>query len=120
MRVVPGVGNLRRTVWTALLAVMALGVCAWGQNLTSGALSGVSKDGSGAATPRAKVTAPNLARGSIHPTETQLNGSYLIPLLEPGQYSITIEKTGFQTAKQAGIGVSVSATGTMNFTLQVG
>jgi len=99
---------------------MALGVCAWGQNLTTGALSGVIKDASGAAIPGAKVTATNLARGSTHATETQLNGSYLIPLLEPGQYSITIEKTGFQTAKQAGIGVSVSATGTMNFTLQVG
>lgn len=120
MRVVPGVGILRRSVWTALLAVMTLGLCAWGQNLTTGALSGVIKDASGAAIPGAKVTATNLARGSVHATETQINGSYLIPLLEPGQYSITIEKTGFQTAKQAGIGVSVSATGTMNFTLQVG
>lgn len=66
------------------------------------------------------MTATNPATGATHATESQANGGYLIPLLEPGQYTITVEKPGFQTAKQSGVGISVSATGALNFKLAVG
>ncbi|MGH9472188.1 MAG: carboxypeptidase regulatory-like domain-containing protein [Terriglobales bacterium] len=90
------------------------------QSLTTGALSGVVKDPSGASIPGAKVTATNEATGTQHSAVTQVNGSYLIPLLQPGKYTITVGMTGFQAVKQAGIGVQVSTTGTLNFKLQVG
>ncbi|MGH9393959.1 MAG: carboxypeptidase regulatory-like domain-containing protein, partial [Terriglobales bacterium] len=99
---------------------ITLAASAGAQSITTGAVSGVIKDASGAAIPGAKVTAINNARGSSHATQTQLNGSYLIPLLEPGQYTITVEKTGFQTAKKSGVGISVSSTSALNLQLQVG
>lgn len=102
------------------LAFLLLGTGAWAQSLTTGALSGVITDPSGAAIPGAKVTLTSAATGSVQATETQINGSYLVPLMKPGNYTVTVEKAGFQTAKQAAVAVAVSTTGTLNFKLAVG
>ncbi|HXR97171.1 MAG TPA: carboxypeptidase regulatory-like domain-containing protein [Terriglobales bacterium] len=105
---------------TFALVFFMMTVAGMAQSLTTGALSGNITDPSGASIPGAKVTATSAATGAVHSTESQANGGYLIPLLEPGQYTITVEKTGFQTAKQSGVGIAVSTTGALNFKLQVG
>ncbi len=109
-----------RTLKTFALALFMMTVAGMAQSLTTGALAGTVTDPSGASIPGAKVTATSITTGAVHSTQSQGNGSYLIPLLEPGQYAITVEKTGFTTAKQAGVGVSTSATNSLNFKLQVG
>ena len=92
----------------------------WAQSLTTGALSGVVKDPSGEAIPGAAVTLTNAATGASHTTQTQINGSYLVPLLQPGSYTVTVAKAGFKTAKQSGVAIAVSTNATLNFQLTLG
>lgn len=102
----------------SILFLVSLGLFA--QSLTTGALAGTVTDPTGAAIPGAKVTITSQATGAVHSTETQINGGYLLPLLQPGQYTVTVEKTGFQTSKQGNIAIAVSTTGALNFKMQLG
>jgi hypothetical protein len=53
-------------------------------------------------------------------TTTNGSGSYTIPYLHYGNYTVTAEKDGFKEAAQTGINLHVYETSTVNFTLQVG
>lgn len=100
--------------------VFALSLGLFAQSITTGALAGMVSDPTGAAIPGAKVSITSQATGTVHATETQINGHYLLPLLQPGQYTVTVEKTGFQTAKQANIAIAVATTGALDFKMQLG
>ncbi|MGH9472191.1 MAG: carboxypeptidase-like regulatory domain-containing protein [Terriglobales bacterium] len=103
--------GLRRTfgVLALSLACLLLGGAAGltapasAQSLTTGALSGVITDPTGASIPGAKVTATNEGTGSTHTVVSQVNGSSLIPLLQPGKYTITVAMAGFSATRQAGL-----------------
>lgn len=110
-------------VWGRLLALVTALVCVpilLAQSTTTGAISGTVTDQSGAIIQGAKVTAVDVSTGATHSTISLANGTYLLPLLEPGTYSVTFEKQGFQTAKQATVELAVSQTVAVNMKLQVG
>lgn len=79
------------------LPILFLSLCltAFGQ-VTSSELSGSVVDPSGAALVNAKVVATNAGTGLIHQTVTNGTGNYLIPLLQPGDYTISAEAPGFK------------------------
>src|SRR5262245_63111453 len=62
--------------------------------VNTASLSGTVMDASGAMVPDAKVVATNKATGVAFTTSTNV-GSYAIPRLEVGEYTITVEKVGF-------------------------
>jgi hypothetical protein len=66
-------------------------------------LSGVVTDARGAAVPRAKVTAVNQSTGLERSVNTSAVGEFLIPLLPPGVYTVTVDASGFQLFRVAGI-----------------
>ena len=65
-------------------------------------LSGTITDPSGAVLPNAKVTAHNEATGQDRSVTTSASGSYTIPNLVTGNYTIRVEAQGFSSAVQQG------------------
>lgn len=76
---------------------LALTVCAWGQYNAS--IQGTVTDPSGAAVPNAKVTVTNQATGVSAQTTTSASGGYTVGQLPPGNYTVTVEASGFQKSE---------------------
>jgi hypothetical protein len=74
-----------------------------------GTILGTVTDTSGAAVLNAKVSALNVDTGVERTTETNSEGSYLIPELPIGTYKVTISQSGFQTTVTNGVTVDVAA-----------
>ena len=89
------------------------------QSLISGDIAGVVTDQSGAAVPNATVTVTSKATGEAHTAATNSSGSYRVPLLKPGDYTIVVTAPGFEQASVP-VAVSASTTTTQDVRLTVG
>ncbi len=104
----------------AFLAVLVLcGVAAEAQTFR-GTILGTVTDQSGAAVSGATVTIRNLDTGLTRESTTSDDGSYSAPELPIGNYSVTVEKSGFRAAVVTGIRVEVSSERRADVTLQPG
>jgi len=104
----------------ALLILALVRASAHGQTLTTGQISGTVTDPSGAVVPKAQVTVSNTNTGIKRTTESNGDGYYLVPLLDPGTYVVTIAAKGFETVSREGITVAVSRSALVDFRLQIG
>ena len=86
----------------------------------TGTMSGYVKDSSGGVVPKAKVTATHVQHGTVFPAETNGEGFYSFPALDPGEYTVAIEKEGFQRSVQTGLTLSVGQNLRVDATLTVG
>jgi hypothetical protein len=100
-----------------LLALAALPAAA---QTTAGQITGLVSDPSGALITGATVVARNSATGVTRQTASNDAGNYAIPLLEPGLYSLTVQKEGFRTAERSGVTLSVNSTVRLDFTMTLG
>jgi len=91
-----------------------------GQSLTTGAIVGSIQDATGAAVPKAQVTVLSKERGFIRTTESNAEGYYVAPQLDPGNYTVTVQATGFQTISRENITLAVGHSLNINFQLQIG
>ncbi len=57
-------------------------------------------DPSGAAVANAKVTAVQASTGFSRTATTDAEGLYVIPSLQPSNYTVTVEAAGFSTVRQ--------------------
>lgn len=83
-------------------------------------MSGTVTDPSGAPIPEAGVAARNLATNVVARTVTGGEGIYVLPNLAVGRYIVTVEKSGFRTAAQSGIGLAVDQRARVDFQLRLG
>jgi hypothetical protein len=84
------------------------------QTRTTGDLSGVATDPSGAVVPNATITLTHKSTGTTQTSTTDAAGSYRFALLPPGEYVATAAKTGFQTITKT-VQVSLGGSLTANF-----
>ena len=68
----------------------------------------------------AAVKIRNLDTGEIRNTATKADGTYRIEAIPPGRYAITVEETGFETAKADGIVVNPSVVSSYDIVLHIG
>ena len=104
-----------------LIALMLLGstlFCA--AQSDRGNLTGVVADPGGGAIPGASVTATNEDSGVQVRTVTTGAGDYTVPELPAGNYSLTVEATGFNKVVRKGIIVSVNLTARVDIGVTVG
>lgn len=73
------------------------------QNTTSGAIAGTITDASGAVVPKVTVTVTNQATGIATRVNTNSAGYYIAEPLPPGDYSVSTDKSGFQSQQINGI-----------------
>src|SRR5260370_42286997 len=82
--------------WFAVLLLAATGLRA--QSIITGAVSGTVTDPAGAILPDATGTLTNTATADIQNGKTNTSGVYLFPLLKPGDYTGTVQASGFRVA----------------------
>jgi hypothetical protein len=81
----------------------------FGQTAT-GTITGTLNDTQGAAMASANVTVRNVDTGAEKSTVTNESGIYLVPLLQPGRYDVTVRQTGFATVERKAVAVQVGQT----------
>ena len=74
-----------------------------------GTILGTVTDPSGAVVPGAKVKVKNTGTGLERSTETSADGSYSLPELPIGTYTVTVTQSGFQTFVATGVTVDVAS-----------
>jgi hypothetical protein len=83
-------------------------------------LGGLVKDPTGAVIANANVTVRNEATGLERKTQTNETGTYIVPSLPPGYYTVTVEATGFKKAVRTQNKLDANVAGTVSITLEVG
>lgn len=117
MKVYSG-GQIRSSVLLGLLILMMGGLVA-AQTPGTGAITGQVFDSSGALIPNARVTAVNEATDLSRAATTTSEGLFRLPLLAPGNYSLTVESEHFQPRTLQSIHVTVTETAVVDVTLAV-
>jgi hypothetical protein len=98
--------------------IAVLSGSAWCQ--TKASLRGTVSDQSGGVVAAAKVTLTNTRTGIARATTTANDGSYLFDLVEVGKYSLTVDKSGFETFIQDGIVLELNQNGRVDVALKIG
>lgn len=101
-------------LWAATAAMPAFG------QTTSGAIYGTVSDASGAVVPGADITVTNVATNVAKTGKANDKGEYTFPVLDPGDYKVAAQMTGFQTQTQTGIRLDANQNVHVNFSMQVG
>ncbi|MBN9661968.1 MAG: TonB-dependent receptor [Acidobacteria bacterium] len=102
-----------------LLALVAATAIAHAQS-SSGTILGTVRDSQDAVIPGAVVTVTDIAKKTARTFTTSAAGEYVVPFLDPGQYAITVEATGFKKYNQSGLTVRVADRLTIDFHLEIG
>src|SRR5579872_3743971 len=102
-----------------LFATMLVAAMCFGQT-QSARLVGTVHDSTGAVVPNAKVIATNVATKVTTDATTNATGDYVLPALQPGNYSLTVEATGFRKAAVEGIELDAASNVSQAVTLEVG
>ena len=87
---------------------------------STGTISGYANDPSGSAVPEAKVTATQTAQQIERTVMTDAAGFYTFNALPPGEYSISVEKSGFQHLIRRGAMLTVNQNLRVDLALKLG
>src|SRR5215218_10007213 len=74
-----------------------------------GSIIGTVKDPNDAVVPNAKVVITNNANGETRETTSNENGEFAVPNLDPGNYKVSIESSGFKTLVLASVTVETNS-----------
>src|SRR5215470_10864433 len=85
-----------------------------------GTILGTVTDPQGAVVAGAKVTAHNVNTGLERATQTSADGSYSLPELPIGTYTVSVTQSGFQTAVTSNVAVNVAAEKRVDPTMKPG
>lgn len=109
------------TLVRRLSSLILLGglVAALDAQTTNGNIGGTITDPSGSAVGGVQVQVTNQDTGEQRTATSQDNGTYIIPQLPPGRYSVTVEKQGFAKETQSNVQLLVNQNATLDFKLSV-
>jgi outer membrane receptor protein involved in Fe transport len=85
-----------------------------------GTLVGRVTDSAGAGVPNATVTVTHAATNQVRTVTTNDSGEYVAAQLQPGEYSVKIDATGFKSTINQNIVLQTDETRRVNVTLDVG
>ena len=102
---------------TLALALLPCALCA---QEFRGSISGRVTDPSGAAVPRAVVEARNAATNFTARAASNEAGVYQIPFLDPADYTVHVQASGFKSIERTGIRVAIAEPLTLDFALEIG
>jgi len=109
---------MRSLLWGSLLG------CLFAESLAAqvaaGSITGTVRDTSGAVVPDVPVKVTNEATGVAQEVQTQVDGVYIVPQLQPGDYRVSISAKGFKQLDIRGLKVDVGTTLTQDAVLEVG
>ena len=109
-----------RTLVAVSLSISLLGSSVVMAQTTDATVTGQITDQAGRSVPHASVILTNLNTNVAHSTDTNDEGIYRLPALEPGIYRANIIKDGFQGIVKGDIELQVQDQVSINFTMQIG
>src|SRR5438105_12036994 len=106
----------------SLLLVCALSAASLFARSSTGTATmvGAVTDPTGAVVPGAKVTVTNKDAGFVFTSVSTSEGTWYIPNLNPGNYQLKIEASGFKTYIQDGISLRTAEEPRLDVKLEVG
>src|SRR5260370_19964824 len=87
---------------------------------TTGLITGTVTDPSGAAVPGATVSILNERRSATGSATTNDQGSFSFPELDPGTYTLTVNKGGFKKLTERNVELHVADVTAINLKMEVG
>src|SRR5258706_1690013 len=105
---------------TVVLSFLATGALFAQTQAINGSIRGRVTDPTGAAVPQAKLTAANSDTGFTRAADSSEDGYFVLPNLPLGNYSVTVQKTGFDTQKYTGISLAAGVEAVLESQLKVG
>ena len=102
-----------------LLLPTCLAVCSWAPAQTTGRIAGTVKDLTGAVVVSAQVTAVSKSTAEERQAPTDYVGHYVLALLRPGAYRISVTAPGFETKFFDDVTVSITETTSLEVILAV-
>src|SRR2546425_6616761 len=109
---------MSRCLQVLLISVILGGLVS--AQVSTGTISGVVQDPSGAAIPGVMVTVRNVDTGTARTLTTDAGGRYTAPDLTLGNYEVQAQQSGFQTEVRSGITLTVGREAVVNLALKVG
>jgi hypothetical protein len=110
---------LRRLILSGALLLLPATVLA--QSVSTGSITGVARDSSGAVLPGVTVEAASPALiEKVRSAVSDASGVYRITDLRPGTYSVTFTLAGFNTLRRENVELTTGFTATVNGDLAVG
>ncbi len=110
-----------RRLWRRLLPAVGLTIILSGSLTAQTArLQGQVTDSSGALVPGAQVTVTNSQNGVKASSQTNGQGQYNVPFLQPGDYNLSIARDGFKTFQRQSVHLDVDQTAAIDITLEPG
>lgn len=88
--------------------------------VSTGAISGIVTDSSGAVVPNAQIELTNMETGITQANKTNSTGLYSYPTLSVGTYSVRVTAAGFKIGLITSITVTIGRESSANIKLQVG
>ena len=110
--------NVQGFVRTCLFVTFAA-VCA-AQAVSTSQISGAVGDSTGLAVPGAQIKVTHLNTSAVRSATSGADGSYVLPSLPVGPYSLEVTKEGFAKYLQTGIVLQVATNPTIDVSLKVG
>jgi outer membrane receptor protein involved in Fe transport len=95
-------------------------VVAWGQTGEVTQILGLVADSTGSVVPGAEITATHVATGQVRKVTTGESGTYVFPLMSPGEYTVRAGKEGFKAEIRSNVLLQLNQKARVNFLLQVG
>ena len=113
-------GQMRLKVFVGMLVIF-LSSCAtiFGQEFR-GTITGTVTDPQGAVVPGATVAVKNLETNVVNNVTANDEGSFTVPFLLPGRYSVSITAAGFKTSVRENVTVNVDDRLTIDVQLEIG
>ncbi len=113
--------NLQKQGWQWLcLPILSTLLCTAGAQTTSTTILGTVTDTSGAVVAGAKVTALNVKTGLKREETTSSTGDFSFPLLDVGEYEVTVDAQGFKSEVRHHLILQINEKTRVDFALQVG
>jgi hypothetical protein len=91
-----------------------------GRDNSSGSITGIVTDPTGAVVTNATVTIKNTSTNQEYTLNTNSEGLFRSPMLSTGNYRVTVSSNGFKVHTREGVVVSPSSSANLNVVLEVG
>jgi Carboxypeptidase regulatory-like domain len=102
------------------LALLAITAIAAFSQATTATIQGVVHDPTGALVPGAAITITNIETQAVSKWVSGPEGTFTAPFLQPGEYEIAVEKSGFKRTLRRGITLLVADTTRIDIALEIG
>ncbi|HET9358744.1 MAG TPA: carboxypeptidase regulatory-like domain-containing protein, partial [Vicinamibacterales bacterium] len=109
-----------RAAVVCLAAVLAAISPSYGQNVTTGSLTGVVRDAQGGVLPGVTITATHTPTGTMYEGVTAGDGTFnVVNVRIGGPYEIGASLPGFREGKETGVNVNLGQSTSVDITLQL-